>query len=84
MNIGLTDTPPEVQRIQYEMLREMPAWKLMALTSEMIRTSRGLMLVNLRSRYPSATDEEIRRRFISRLLSRDEVIRVYGFEPILD
>ena len=84
MNIGLIDTPPEVQRIQYEMLREMPVWKLMALTSEMIRNSRGLMLVNLRSRYPSASEEEIRRRFISRLLSREEVVRIYGFEPILD
>jgi hypothetical protein len=42
---------------------------------------RDLILADLRHRFPEAGDIEIRRRFISRVLGRDDVIRAYGFDP---
>jgi hypothetical protein len=75
------DTRPEAQQVQFDLLRRMPVWKRLALTCELIQTARKLMLVDLRRRYPQASEEELRRRLIARLLTREEVIRAYGFDP---
>jgi hypothetical protein len=75
------DTTPEAQRAQFELLRRTPGWKKLELTCELIQTTRELMLADLRRRFPEADEEELRRRLISRILTRDEVIRAYGFDP---
>lgn len=59
----------------------MPAWKRLGLTCELIQAARKLMLADLRRRFPRAGEEELRRRLIARLLTRDEVIIAYGFDP---
>jgi hypothetical protein len=76
------DTTPEAQQMIFELLRRMPAWKHMALTCELIQATRALMLAGLRSRFPEADEEEIRRRFIASVLTREEVIGAYGFDPV--
>ncbi len=78
------DTTPEAQQMMFELLRRMPAWKRMALTSELIETTRTLLLAGLRSRFPAASEAEIRRRFIASLLTRAEVINAYGFDPVAE
>ena len=75
------DTTPEAQEKQFELLRRMPVWKRLALTCELIQASRKLMLADLRHKFPQASEEELRRKLIARLLTRDEVIRAYGFDP---
>lgn len=75
------DTSPEAQQVQFELLRRTPVWKRLVLTCELIQASRKLMLSDLRRRYPQASEDELRRRFIARLLTREEVIRAYGFDP---
>jgi hypothetical protein len=75
------DTTPEAQQAQFELLRHVPAWKRFALTCELIQAARKLMLADLRRRFPQAGEEELRRRLIARLLTRDEVISAYGFDP---
>jgi hypothetical protein len=75
------DTSPEAQQVQFELLRRTPVWKRLALTCELIQASRKLMLSDLRRRYPQASEDELRRRFIARLLTRAEVIRAYRFDP---
>jgi hypothetical protein len=75
------DAAPEAQQVMFELLRRAPAWKRLALTRELIQTTRMLMLAGLRSRFPEASEEEIRRRLIARLLTREEVINAYGFDP---
>jgi hypothetical protein len=42
---------------------------------------RDLILADLQHRFPQAGDTEIRRRFIARVLAREDVIRAYGFDP---
>ncbi|HMF55281.1 MAG TPA: hypothetical protein VK619_02885 [Pyrinomonadaceae bacterium] len=74
------DTTPEAQAMQFELMRRIPVWKRLALTCELIQTTRALMLTDLSRRYPQASEEELRRRFIARILTRDEVVRAYGFD----
>lgn len=75
------DTTPEAQQMLFELMRRMPVHKRLALTCELIQAGRMLMLADLRRRFPQADEEELRRRLIARLLTRDEVIRAYGFDP---
>jgi hypothetical protein len=75
------DTSPEAQQVQFELLRRTPVWKRLALTCEIIQATRKLMLSDLRRRYPQASENELRRKLIARLLTRDEVMSVYGFDP---
>jgi hypothetical protein len=77
----VTDTPPEIERIRFEMMRQIPFWKKFQLTCELIHLTRMLMVSDLRRRFPLASEEEIRRRFIARVLTRDEVMKAYGFDP---
>ena len=75
------DTAPEAQTKMYEMMRSMPAWERLRLACELTQTARKLMMADLRRRFPRADAEELRRRFIARVLSREDVMRVYGFDP---
>jgi hypothetical protein len=40
-----------------------------------------MVLADLKHRFPQATEIEIKRRFIARVLPRQDVIRAYGFDP---
>ena len=76
------DTTPEAQRMQYELLQRLPAWKRLALAFELTQATRKLVLADLRHKFPEAGDEEMRRKFIARVLPREDVIRAYGFDPL--
>lgn len=75
------DTTQEAQDMLFELTRRAPVWKRLKLTCELVQTTRLLMLADLRSRFPEAGAEELRRRFIARVLTREEALRVYGFDP---
>ena len=64
------------------MMRSVPAWKRLALAFELTHATRQLILANLGDRFPEASEAEIRRRFIARVLPRDDVIRAFGFDPV--
>ena len=76
-----SDTSPEVQKVVFELLRNAPANKKVAVTFDLIQTTRLLVLAGLRHRFPGATESQLRRRLISKLLPREEVIKAYGFDP---
>lgn len=42
---------------------------------------RDLIMTDLHHRFPQADDTELRRRFIARVLPREDVVRAYGFDP---
>jgi hypothetical protein len=75
------DTSPEAQQVMYELLRNAPASKKIELTFELTQTARLLLLAGLRQRFPTANNDELRRRLISSLLPRSTVIKAYGFDP---
>lgn len=76
-----SDTSPETQEIIFEMLRTAPSGKKIRLTFDLIQTTRLLVLAGLRRRFPTASETELRRQLICRLLPREDVIRAYGFDP---
>lgn len=75
------DTTSEVQQMHFELMRRLPSWKRLTLAFELTHAVRELGLADIRHRFPGASDEEIRRRFIARVLPRNDVIRAYGFDP---
>ena len=78
------DTTPEAQQMHFELMRQLPGWKRLALACEITQALRLLVLADIRCRYPDASDEELRRRFIARVLPCEDVIRAYGFDPTLE
>jgi len=66
------DTRPEIQRLLNERLREMPAWRKLALLDDLNALARALLVGRLRQEHPTASPAELRL-----LLA----IRLYG-EPL--
>jgi hypothetical protein len=81
MKPASADTTVEAQRKHYELMRRLTPTERLALAFELTDTCRKLILADLKHRFPQANEEEIRRRFIARVLPRADVIRVYGFDP---
>ena len=75
------DTTLETQQKIFALLRSVPANKKVSLTFELIQTTRLMVLAGLRSRFPTADEAELKRRLISRLLPREDVIKAYSFDP---
>ena len=75
------DTTPEAQRKQFELMRRLSESQKLALAFSLTDTMRDLVMADIRQRFPQADETEIRRRFIARVLPREDVIRAYGFDP---
>jgi len=75
------DTTPQAQRKHYELMRKLSPEQKLSLAFAVTDATRQLVLADLKHRFPQASEEEIRRRFIARVLPRDDVIRAYGFDP---
>jgi hypothetical protein len=76
-----SDTTLAAQQMHFELMRRLPAWRRLELAFELTQATRDLTLSNIRHRFPGATEEQVRRRFIARVLPRADVIRAYGFDP---
>ncbi|MBA3239602.1 MAG: hypothetical protein H0T60_00050 [Acidobacteria bacterium] len=77
----LTDTDPEAERMLVEMLRRAPVWKRAEQLAGLIHARRVLILADLRRRYPRADADELRKRLAARLLPREDVIRIFDWDP---
>ena len=78
---ALSDTHPEIERLQIERLRQMPSWRKMTLVAEMNQAVRTLALAGLRQRYPDDTPAQRHRRLADLLLGPALAARVYGPLP---
>ena len=75
------DTTPEAQRKHYELMRKLSPEQKLTMAFALTDATRTLVLEDLKYRFPDADNNEIRRRFIARVLPREDVIRAYGFDP---
>jgi len=75
------DTSADAQRMQFELLRRLSPAQKLVLAFELTDALRDLILADLHHRFPQADETEIKRRFIARVLPREDVIRAYGFDP---
>ena len=76
------DTTSEAQLMHYQLMRGLPPSKRLALAFELTQVTRELIIADLHHRFPQAGQDEIRRRFIARVLSREDVIHAFGFDPV--
>jgi hypothetical protein len=77
----ISDTSPEIDRIQIELIRALPSWRKFQMISEMILTTRKLALAGLQKRFPQATPGELNRHLATMLLGPELATKVYGPEP---
>lgn len=81
MNPLSLDTTPDAQRKHYELMRRLTPEQKLSMAFALTDAMRTLILADLHHRFPEANEDEIKRRFIARVLSREDVIRAYGFDP---
>jgi hypothetical protein len=72
------DTSPEAEQVLIGLLRQAPAWRRLQLADRMSATVRELCLAGLRTRYPKASEAEIRRRFADIHLGSELAAKVFG------
>ena len=77
----LSDTHPEAERVQIEILRRMSDEQKFKMLSDLILTGRSLSMSCLRERFPNAGPEELRRRLATLRLGPELALKVYGPEP---
>ncbi len=75
------DATPEAARELLEMTRRAPLWKRAEQLNNLIFARRVLILADLRRRYPQADANELRKRLAARLLPREDVIRIFNWDP---
>jgi hypothetical protein len=78
------DTTPAAQRKHYELMRRLSPEQRLSMAFALTDATRNLVLADLHHRFPHANANEIRCRFIARVLPREDVIRAYGFDPKTD
>lgn len=75
------DTTPHIQRKHYELMRKLSPEQKLSMAFALTDAMRQMVLADLKHRFPQASEDEIRRRFIARVLPRHDVIHAYGFDP---
>ncbi len=73
-----SDTHPDAEEVQLELLRRMPPWRKLELVDGMTQMVYSLVLAGLRERHPQATKEELRLRMATLVLGPDLAARAYG------
>ncbi len=76
-----TDTSPEAERVQIELMSQAPTWRKLQLVGQMNSALCMLALSGLRQRYPQASSQELRRRLADLVLGPELAARVYGPLP---
>ncbi|MFH1633290.1 MAG: hypothetical protein ABIG63_04660 [Chloroflexota bacterium] len=76
--LTISDTHPEIGRIQIDWMRTAPAWKKADMLGQMYQTMKQLALAGLRHRYPNASNVELRRRLADLILGPELAEKVYG------
>jgi len=76
-----SDTTPEAQVMHYKLMQRLSPEQRLSMAFALTNATRKLVLADLQYRFPNADKDEIRRRFIARVLPREDVIRAYGFDP---
>jgi hypothetical protein len=77
----LTDTSPENEALQVNLLRQASAARKLELLAQMNATVKTLALAGLRTRHPDDTPDTIQRRLADLILGEALAEKVYGRAP---
>ena len=73
-----SDTSPEAESIQIDLLRKTPTWKRLRVAAEMSETVMLLSRIGVARRNPGATPAELQRLAAEAILGPELALRVYG------
>jgi hypothetical protein len=73
-----SDTHPKIEQMQIEQWRQASPTRKMHMLAQLNASARILALAGLRSRYPDATETELRRRLADLVLGEELASKVYG------
>ena len=72
------DTHPKAEALQIELIRQMPAWKKMAVVDSLNGTVKTMALNEIKRRHPDASPEQIRLLLAEAILGAEMAKKVYG------
>lgn len=78
MSALYSDTHPKMEALQIQLWRQANPTRKMHMLAQLNASVRMLALAGLRSRYPHASEAELRRRLAGLLLGEDIARKVYG------
>ena len=73
-----SDTHPEMEALQIELLRSAPPWRKMEMLAALNSSARSLALAGLRQRHPQASEAELRRLLADLLLGPDLARKIFA------
>ena len=74
----ISDTHPEIEAFQIQLLRETPTWRKVDMLGQMYLTMKALAYQGLAQRHPEASENELRRRLAGVILGEELAEQVYG------
>ena len=78
MSTLYSDTDPKVEALQIKLWRQASPTRKMHMLAQLNASVHILALAGLRSRYPNASETELRRRLADLLLGEELARKVYG------
>jgi hypothetical protein len=78
MSTLFPDTHPKMEALQIQLWRQASPTRKMEMLAQLNASARLLALTGLRSQYPQASAEELRRRLAALLLGEELARKVYG------
>lgn len=77
MSVLFPDTHPQIEALQIQIIRRMPAWKKLALVDGLNEAVKTLAINGIKQRYPTATPEQIHRMLAELMLGAELAQKVY-------
>lgn len=77
MSALYSDTHPQMEALQIELIRRMPAWKKIFIVDDLNATVKMLAISGIKQRHPAATPEQIRRMLAELMLGAELARKVY-------
>ena len=77
MSVLSSDTHPKMEALQIQLWRQASPTRKMQMLAQLNSSARTLALTGLRSRYPQASEAELRRKLAGLLLGEELAGKVY-------
>jgi hypothetical protein len=78
MSVLSSDTHPKMEALQIQLWKQASPTRKMHMLAQLNKSAQTLALTGLRSRYPQASEAELRRRLAGLILGEEAASRVYG------
>lgn len=72
-----TDTHPQIEALQIEIIRRMPAWKKFSVVEGLNEMVKAMAVSGLKERHPEATPQQIQRLLTDLMLGPELAQKVY-------